>query len=85
MWYLVLINGASKGRYYLVSCSQGRIQDLLLGGAWVGEGYGDRSPGVGGETPGSSGGLRNYRHLFERQFWTNHTIFTRPKKLDFEP
>jgi hypothetical protein len=35
---------------------------------------------------GSSGGLRNYRHLFERQFWTNHTIFIRPtkKKLDFE-
>jgi hypothetical protein len=28
--------------------------------------------------------FRNYRHLFERQFWTNHTIFIRPKKLDFE-
>ena len=33
---------------------------------------------------GSSGALRNYRHLFERQFWTNRSIFIRPKKLDFE-
>ena len=66
---------------------QGRIQDLLLGaGAWVGEGSGGRSPGGrGANPPGSSGGLRYYRHLFERQFWTNHTIFIRPKKLDFEP
>ena len=75
---------------------QGRIQDLWLGGAWVGEGSGDRlrspvgqgqSPGSGprgAKPPGSSGGLRNYRHLFERQFWTNHTIFIKPKKLDFE-
>ena len=41
--------------------------------------------GPGGETPPplSSGGLRNYIHLFERQFWTNHTIFIRPKKLYF--
>jgi hypothetical protein len=29
---------------------------------------------------GSSGGLRNYRHLFERQFGSNHTIFIRQKK-----
>jgi hypothetical protein len=53
---------------------QGRIQDLWLGGTWVGEGSGS------GRGPWSSGGLRNYRHLFERQFWTNHTIFIRPKK-----
>jgi hypothetical protein len=42
-----------------------------------------QSPGMGprrAKPPGSSGGLRNYRHLFERQFWTNHTIFIRPKK-----
>ena len=46
-----------------------------------------QSPGRelrGAKPPWSSGGLRNYRHLFERQFWINHTIFIRPKKLDFE-
>jgi hypothetical protein len=65
-------------------------------GAWVGEGSGDRLRFPAGprqstgrdprraKPPGNSGGLRNYRHLFERQFWTNHTIFIRPKKLDFE-
>ena len=93
--------------YYFHSCQlgvwnhhpiQGRIQDLWLGGAWVGEGSGHRlrSPagprqskgrgpgGQGAKPPGNSGGLRNYRHLFERQFRTNHTILIRPKKLDFE-
>ena len=87
---LYTMHGYSNGHY------QGRIQDLWLGGAWVCEGSGDRlrspagprqSPGRGprgAKLPGSSGGLRNYRHLFERQFWTNHTIFIRPKKLDFE-
>ena len=34
--------------------------------------------------PEALGIFRNYRHSFERQFWTNHTIFIRPKKLDFE-
>ena len=80
--------------YIVIVCKQGRIQDLWLGGAWVGEGFEDRlrspagprqSPGRGhrGAKPlGSSGGLRNYRHLFEWQFWTNHTIFIKPKKLD---
>jgi hypothetical protein len=75
---------------------QGRIQDLWLGGAWVGEGSGDRllSPAGPGQNPGRgprvakppwiSGDFRNYRHLFERQIWTNHTIFIRPKKPDFE-
>ena len=61
--------------------SQGRIQDLGLGGgAWVEEGIGDRlrSPAGPGQSPSrgsreakpplSSGGLRNYRHSFERQF-----------------
>jgi hypothetical protein len=69
---------------------------FVVRGVWVGEGSGDRlrspagprqSPGRGprgAKPPRSSGGLRNYRHLFERQFWTNHTIFIRPKKLDFE-
>ena len=59
--------------------TQGRIQDLGLGGACVGEGSGDllRSPAGPGQipsrgsrgtnpTPVSSGGLRNYRHLFEQ-------------------
>ena len=71
----------------------GAIQDLWLGGSWVGEGSGDRlrSPAVqgralvgdqrGGEAPRKLWSLRNYRHLFERQFWTNHTIFIRPKNL----
>ena len=64
------------------------------GGGGVGEGSGDGPQRVqgralvegtgGAKPPGSSGGLRNYRHLFERQFWTNHTIFIRPKQLDFE-
>ena len=74
---------------------QGQIQDLWLGGAWVDEGSGDRlmSPADSGQrrqSPGRghrganppllcSGGLRNYRHLIERQFWTNHTIFIRPR------
>ena len=72
--------------------------DPGLGGACIGEGSGDllRSPAGSGPSPSrgsrgtnpthtlvSSGGLRNYRHLFE-QFWTNHTIFIRPKKLYFE-
>ena len=76
--------------------NQGRIQDLRLGGAWVCEGSGDRlrspagprqSPGrgPGGEAPPRKlWGSRNYRRLFERQFWTNHTIFIRPIKIDFE-
>jgi hypothetical protein len=64
-----------------VVCKQGRIQDLELRGAWVGKGPGGRTPPP---PPLSSGGLRNYRHLFERQFLTNHTIFIRPKKLYFE-
>ena len=76
-----------------LSWYQGRIQDLWLGGSWVGEGSGDRlrSPAVqgralvgdqkGGEAPRRLWSLRNYRHLLERQFWTNHTIFIRPKNL----
>jgi hypothetical protein len=76
---------------------QGRIHDLWLGGGGVSRrGVWDRlrfpagpwqSPGRGprrAKPSGNSGGLRNYRHLFERQFWTNHTIFIRPKQLDFE-
>jgi hypothetical protein len=35
------------------------------------------------EPPWSSEDFRNYRHLFERQFWTNHTNFIRPKKTWF--
>jgi hypothetical protein len=56
---------------------------LVVRGAWVGEGSRDhlRSTAGPGQSPGS---LRNYRHLFERQFWTNHTIFIRTEKLDFE-
>jgi hypothetical protein len=61
---------------------QGRIQDLWLGGV---SRRGFWRPYVPLAGPGQgSGGLRNYRHLFERQFWTNHMIFIRPKKLDFE-
>ena len=58
---------------------QGRIQDLWLGCAWVGEGSGDRwrSPAGRGQSPGRGPGGK-------RQFWTNHTIVIRPKKLDFE-
>ena len=74
----------------------GAVPGFVVRGAWVGEGSGDRlrsptGPGQkpvrgprGAKPPISSGGLRNYRHLFERQFWTNHTIFIRPKKLYFE-
>jgi hypothetical protein len=57
----------------------GRIQDLWLGGAVSRRGvWGPASPAGprqspgrwprGRKPPGSSGGLRNYRHLFERQF-----------------
>ena len=53
---------------------------FVVRGACLGEGCGDRlrfpsgpkqNPGRGprgAKPPGSSGGLRNYRHLFERQF-----------------
>jgi hypothetical protein len=68
---------------------------VVRGGAWVCEGSGDRLRpqrvqdralvgDQGGEAPRKLWGLRNYRRLFERQFWTNHTVFIRPKKLDFE-
>jgi hypothetical protein len=56
------------GAYTMVQ-HQGRIQDLGLGGAWIGEGSG-QSPGRGPmgakpPPPLSSGGLRNYIHLFK--------------------
>ena len=40
--------------WHLIYSSQGRIQDLWLGGAWVGEGSGDRlrSPPGLGQNPG---------------------------------
>jgi hypothetical protein len=65
---------------------QGRIQDLWLGGVSMRGVWGPLkvpSWSRGTKPPWSSGDFRNYRHLFERQFWTNHTIFIRPKKLDF--
>ena len=80
-----------------ISLDPGADPGFGIRGAWVEEGSGDRlrslagpgqSPSRGGQgenpLPLSSGSLRNYRHLFERQFWTNHTIFIRPKKLYFE-
>ena len=57
---------------------QGRIQDLWLGVVSRRGFWGPLIPPVG---PGqSSEGLRNYRHLFERQVWASHIIFISPKK-----
>jgi hypothetical protein len=39
--------------------------------------------GQGGPSPPEALRVWGIRHLFERQFWNNHTIFIRPKKLDF--
>jgi hypothetical protein len=92
MEYSIFIVKYNK-RFYLYA---GADPGFVVRGAWVGDGSenGLRSPAGprqstgrgprGDKPPGSSRGLRNYRHLFERQFWTNHTIFIRPKKPDFE-
>jgi hypothetical protein len=70
--------------YWETGCYQGRIHDLWLGGAWVGEEYGDRlrspagprqSPGKGprgAKPPGSSGGFEELQTFI----WT--TILNQP-------
>ena len=89
--------GCSRCSAYILQCQPGADPGFVVRGAWVGEGSGDRlmSPAGRWQSPcrgprvakppplKSSGGLRNYRHLIERQFWTNHTIFIRPKKYWF--
>jgi hypothetical protein len=63
-------------------CYQGRIQDLWLGGAWVGEGSGDRlrSPVGQGQSPGS--GPRGQSPLEALGGWGITDIYL---KDNFEP
>ena len=57
---------------------QGRIQDLWLGVAWIGEGSGDRLRSPAG--PWSSGDFRNYRHIYLNDNFEPTTPFLSDQK-----